>query len=210
MHKNVYLYVFDTMADWEIGYICAELNSGRYFAKDKPIAKVITLSIDQAPVTTMGGINILPDLSVSEFEVENASLIILPGGDTWTDTIHDPMLEKIEEALRAGILVGAICGATVGLARIGMLNETKHTSNDLGYLKMSCPEYTGESHYQQEPAVTSGNLITANGVAPLEFAVEILKAMDVFSPQTLNAWSQLYRTHEPKYFYELMESLEEQ
>jgi len=28
---TIYLYVFDTMADWEIGYVTAELNSGRYY-----------------------------------------------------------------------------------------------------------------------------------------------------------------------------------
>lgn len=210
MHKNVYLYVFDTMSDWEVGYICAELNSGRYFKKDRPAAKVITISVDNAPITTMGGINILPDLSVSEFDVENAGLLILPGGDTWMEAFHDPMLAKAEEALRAGVLVGAICGATMGIARKGMLNNIPHTSNDLEYLKMMCPEYTGEPQYRQEPAVISGNLITANGVAPLEFAVEILKALEVFSPQTLNAWYQLYKTQEPRYFYELMSSLEEQ
>ena len=32
--RKVYLYVFDTMADWEIGYLMAELNTGRYFKRD--------------------------------------------------------------------------------------------------------------------------------------------------------------------------------
>lgn len=27
MNNTVYLYVFDTMADWEIGYVTAELKS---------------------------------------------------------------------------------------------------------------------------------------------------------------------------------------
>lgn len=33
MKSAVYLYVFDTMADWEISYLSAELNSGRYYKK---------------------------------------------------------------------------------------------------------------------------------------------------------------------------------
>jgi hypothetical protein len=33
MNNTVYLYVFDTMSDWEIGYLTAELNSGRYYKK---------------------------------------------------------------------------------------------------------------------------------------------------------------------------------
>lgn len=32
-NKKVYLYVFNTMSDWEYGYLIAELNSGRYFKK---------------------------------------------------------------------------------------------------------------------------------------------------------------------------------
>ena len=28
---NVYNYVLDTLADWELGYVTAELNSGQYF-----------------------------------------------------------------------------------------------------------------------------------------------------------------------------------
>ncbi len=32
--RKVYMYVFDTMSDWEVGYLTAELNTGRYFKKD--------------------------------------------------------------------------------------------------------------------------------------------------------------------------------
>ena len=31
--KIAYLYVLDTLADWEPGFLTAELNSGRYFAE---------------------------------------------------------------------------------------------------------------------------------------------------------------------------------
>lgn len=31
---TVYVYVMNTMADWEIGYCLAELNSKRFFRKD--------------------------------------------------------------------------------------------------------------------------------------------------------------------------------
>ena len=33
---NIYVYVLDTLADWELGYVTAELNSGRFFKKDAP------------------------------------------------------------------------------------------------------------------------------------------------------------------------------
>ncbi len=35
MHtKKVYLYIFDTMSDWEVGYLIAELNSGGILKKN--------------------------------------------------------------------------------------------------------------------------------------------------------------------------------
>lgn len=33
---GVYVYVTETMADWELGYVMAELHSKRYFRKDAP------------------------------------------------------------------------------------------------------------------------------------------------------------------------------
>jgi putative intracellular protease/amidase len=208
MNRTVYLYVFDTMSDWEIGYAAAELNSGRYFMKGLAPAKIVTVGIGKAPVTTMGGLNIMPDRTVEECSIQSGDALILPGGNTWTEAIHIPILKLAERCVQEGIVVGAICGATFGLAQAGLLNSRVHTSNDLAYLKMVCPSYTGEAYYKMESAVTDGTLITASGVAPLEFTVHLLKAMDVWSSATVDSWYQLNKTHEGKYFYELMGSIQ--
>lgn len=205
--NKAYLYVFDTMSDWETGYLIAELNSGRYFKKGLLPLEVITVGIDNNPVMTMGGLKILPSISFDECILNSKDILIFPGGNTWTEAIHEPILKKASDALQKNILVAAICGATVGLAKTGLLDRTRHTSNDLEYLKMLVPPYKGEKCYEVQPAVTDGNLITASGTAPLEFAKHVLKALDVFAPATLDAWSNLYQTHEAKYFFELMGSL---
>ncbi|MEK3916292.1 type 1 glutamine amidotransferase family protein [Paenibacillus sp. FSL H7-0331] len=208
MNNTVYLYVFDTMADWEIGYLTAELNSGRYYKKGLAPSKVVTVGIEKTPVTTMGGLKILPDIKLDECSIESTDTLILPGGDTWTETIHQPILKIAQRCLKEGILVAAICGATMGLAQTGLLNSRPHTSNDLEYLKMICPTYTGKEYYKMESVVTDGKLITASGIAPLEFSVHVLKALGVFSSQTLDAWYSLNKTQESKYFYELMNSIQ--
>ena len=95
----------------------------------------------------------------------------------------------------------------MALGNYGLLDSRNHTSNDLGYLKMVCPNYNGEQHYKQEAAATDGKLITAPGIAPLEFTVHVLRALDVFSEKTLDAWHKLYQTHAPEHFYELMSSI---
>jgi putative intracellular protease/amidase len=205
--KTVYFYVFNTLADWEPAYALAELRSGRYF-KDRTLKYDIkTVGMNKDPVTTMGGVKILPDLTVSDMAADDAGLLILPGGDTWLEPIHAPIFPVVRTFLEKKIPVAAICGATISLAANGLLDDRAHTSNDLGYLKMCVPTYRGEARYVHEPAVCDRGLITASGVAPLEFTREILIKLDVMTPATLDAWYRLYRTHEAASFFALMESL---
>jgi len=205
--RIVFLYVLDTLADWEPGYATAELHSGRFFKKDAPALTVRTVALSREPVTTMGGLRILPDMAVDEVDVRDAALLLLPGGETWLEPCHAPVLDKAREFLAAGVPVAAICGATMALAQAGLLDERPHTSNDLGFLKQVCPAYRGEGRYLAQPAVTGGGLITASGTAPLEFAVQILQRLGVFSEETLKAWYNLHKLKEPQYFLQLMQSV---
>ncbi|SDF85152.1 Putative intracellular protease/amidase [Methanolobus vulcani] len=208
MTKIAYLYVLDTMTDWEPSFLITELNMGRFFRIDAEKYTVKTVGITKESIVTMGGMRIVPDLSIDELSTDNAGVLIIPGGDTWLQSIHDPFISKVRDFLDAGVLVAAICGATMGLAKAGLLDNRTHTSNDLGFLKSICPNYAGETLYCNEPVVIGDNVITASGVAPLEFAREVLRELDVFSAGTLEAWYNLYTTHEAQYFYALMESLE--
>ncbi|TMU85874.1 glutamine amidotransferase [Bacillus sp. BHET2] len=203
---KAFLYVFDTMSDWEYGYLMAELNSGRYFKKDVAAVKVITVGATKEMITTMGGLSIKPDISLDECTLERKDLLILPGGTTWSEDIHQPILERVGQVLKIGTIVAAICGAIEALANMGYLDTRKHTSNNLEYTKMVCPNYKGETFYESGPAVTDGNLITASGIAPLEFAMEVLKKIDVVTPDALHSWYNLNKSHKPQYFFQLMNS----
>ena len=202
---NIFLYVLDTLADWEISYIIAEINSGRYLKKNIEKPKIIKVGNDLSPIKTMGGIEIIPDLDVENMNLNNFDIIILPGADTWQNENNQKIIEKIKE--NAEINVAAICGATLALAENGILDTVRHTSNDKEVLKMFCKKYKGENLYEYEPVVVDGKLITATGLAPLEFAFEVIKKLSIMENSTLNAWYNLYKTREPKYFFELMKSL---
>jgi putative intracellular protease/amidase len=205
--RTVYLYTFDTMADWEYGYLAAELNTGRFFAEGKRRLELKTLALDLTPKVTMGGLRILPDLSLGELKAEDCALLILPGGDTWLDPMHAPAIQKVRSFLDAGIPVAAICAATIALAAAGILDDRAHTSNDLGYLKAVCPSYRGEANFLQEPAVVDRGLITASGIAPVEFTHIVLQTLGLLSEGALEGWLGLYRSHEPKYYFQLMAAL---
>jgi len=204
---TVYLYLLNTLADWEIGYLTAELFSKRYFADKSMACELVKVADTLDPITTMGGMMLTPDQRLDSMQFKEGDLLVLPGGDLWMAPETDAVLARAKDLIDKGFNVAAICGATMGLARVGALDAKNHTSNDLGYLKIVCPTYMGEANYIDEPAVSDGNLVTATGLAPLEFAHEVLKLLKVFKPETLDAWYSLNSTKQPRYFHELMNSL---
>jgi putative intracellular protease/amidase len=201
---TVYLYLLNTLADWEIGYLTAELCSRRYFADKTVPCELVRVADTLDPITTMGGMRLTPDRRLDSVQFNEGDLLVLPGGDLWMTPETDGVLAKAKALIDNGSNVAAICGATMGLARVGALDTKKHTSNDLGYLKMVYPAYKGEANYIDEPAVRNGNLITATGLAPLEFAREALKLLKVFKPETLEAWYSLNSTKQSRYFHDLL------
>ncbi len=206
--KTVYIYVQDTLADWEAGYAMAELHSGRFFRSAAEPLCLKSCALSREPVTTMGGLRIVPDLTVDEICLVDAAMLILPGGDGWLNLQNEMILEKAAAFLAAEIPVAAICAATVALGRVGLLNHHRHTSNDLEFLRMACGDaYTGSARYEEQPAVMDGSLITAAGTAPLEFACRIFERLDVFSPATLDAWYLLHKEKQAKYYDALLASL---
>lgn len=192
--RKIYTYILNTMADWEIGAAIAELNTQRFFDEPRDF-EVKTFALSKEPVKTMGGITMLPDFEIREINTKEAALLILPGAEEWNESKHEPVLELAKEFLSADIPVAAICGATEAMARIGMLNEVKHTSNALEYLQMTCPEYRGEHLYQDELAVTDGNLITAGSSSSVAFAYNILKKLNVMKTGKLNHWYGYFENH---------------
>lgn len=205
---KVYLVVVDTLADWEISYLTAELHSRRFFADPSMDFSLLKVGITRDEVTSMGGMRIQPDLSVADIQMEEDDLLVLPGSEIWDQAQVRPILEFARDALDKGHKVAAICGATLGLAAVGALDTRRHTSNDLGFLKQTCPDYRGEALYRKDPAVRGDNLITATGLAPLEFTYEILKMLKVWKPETTKAWYRLYKTRQPRWFEELVASMQ--
>lgn len=206
---TVYAYVMDTLADWELGYVTAELHSRRFFKADAPEICVRTVGRTMEPIRTMGGLTILPDCAVDDIAVDAQSMLLLPGGDTWDRPEQGAIISKAEELLSVGATVCAICGATVALAGAGLLDDCPHTSNGEGFLDMMCPGYRGQRHYVAAPSVADGNLITASGTAALLWAKQIIERLGVFRADTLEAWHAYFSTGEARYFFALMQSLPE-
>lgn len=204
---TIYVYVLDTLADWELGYITSELNSGRFFKKGAPRVSLKTVSDSKEPIKTMGGLTIVPDCLIGDIALSKESVLLLPGANTWNDPKHGAIIKKAGKFLSAGATVCAICGTTAALANVGLLDQRPHTSNGAGFLEMASPGYKGQSFYIDKPSVADNNLITAGSTGGLLWAKQIIKHLGVFEADTLEAWYEYFSTGKPEYFYTLMQTL---
>src|ERR1700749_727725 len=151
--STVHVAVFDTFADWEVGYATAHIRSGSW-QREPGRYSITTVGPTREPVTTM---------------------LILAGGETWGEDAMAGFRAAARQFLAAGVPVAAICGATFGLALEGLLDDRAHTSNDAGYLALT--GYAGGRRFGAEPVVADGDLITASGVAPAHFARAIFERL---------------------------------
>lgn len=201
----VHLYVFNTLSDWETGFAIAGINNPA-FQNQPGRYQVKTVAVSKEPVTTIGGITILPDMTLIELEPEQSAMLILPGGLGWAEGKQSAALAKARQFLEANVPVAAICGATAGLALAGLLDDKRHTGNWPGELQAT--NYQGAAYYQsQQLAVTDENIITAGAIAPVDFAYQIFKKLELYSEQTLEAWYGLYKTSDPSYFLALQKAV---
>jgi putative intracellular protease/amidase len=198
--RNVYLYVFDSMADWEASFAIAGINNPR-FQQHPGRYRVVTVGATRQPVTTMGGLRIVPEISLAEVDSSEAAMLILPGGDNWETGGNREAIQLARVFFIESVPIAAICGATLALACAGMLDDFHHTSNSRESL--AATGYRGGKFYCDVPAITDEGVITASGMAPLEFAREIFRALDLYSDSSLEAWYSLFKFGDASRYFEL-------
>lgn len=186
MKKKIFVFLFDGFSDWEISYLTPEIKKNKEF-------EVIYFSKDGKPILSMGGLSISPEISLTEIKTDDVEMLILPGGVAWEKNENDFIESFVKNLFEKGKAIAAICAATTYLGKKGFLDNLKHTSNDLNYLKGIAPQYTGEESYINSFAVTDKNIITANGIAPIEFAREIFKKVNLYNDNDIEKWFQLFK-----------------
>ena len=196
-----HIALYDTIADWEFGHLLAELRTGRFTGT--PFT-VVTVAETAAPVTSMGGVRMLPDITLAELDPADSALFVLPGADLWDQGGGAPFAAAAKRFLDAGVPVAAICGATAGLARAGVLDERSHTSAAPEYLAYT--GYTGGAHYVDARAVIDGDLITAGPDSPVQFARATLERLGLASEQRLEAYEAVFDRGDASAFPALMQA----
>ena len=192
MKKTILFVVLEQYADWEAAYLSSELymlGQGNYEVK--------TVSLTKDFVQSIGGFRIIPDYSIDSAPAEYEALILI-GGMSWRNESARQVKVLVDDCRRKQKVLGGICDASAFLGTVGALNTVKHTSNNLNDLKLWADnEYTGADNYLMQQAVRDGNIVTANGTAALEFAKEVLFALNATTEERVMGW---YNFHKLGYY----------
>ena len=184
--KKILYVILEQWADWELAYISSAVNllgGGKLENK--------TVSLTKDTVLSIGGVKCLPDYDIQSVPSEYDALILI-GGMSWHNENAMQIKPFIDDCIKNGKVLGAICDACRFLGSVGALNGAKHTANDLNELKQYTV-YTNEQGFVHRQAVSDNKIITANGTAALEFAQEILKALSVASDEQIKGWYDFHK-----------------
>ncbi len=163
-------------ADWEPALLMA---AARYYLN----CDVVTASPDGAPVVSMGGLKVTPDIGYDAIDTETFDALVIPGGYAWEKGVAYDFTALATAFHDKGKVLGGICAAASALAATGVLNTVAHTGNALAS-HQRYPAYQGAAHYRdQAAAVRDGGIVTAAGSSPDTFAIEVLKALDLYGPE---------------------------
>lgn len=186
--RAVYLLAVPGFADWEPSHALAELRRyGGY--------RVEVVGIGLSPIESMGGLRVQPNRLVTDVDPDDVAVMVIPGGDRWEKDSPEPELVAMWSRLdAAGIPIAAICAATVAIARAGLVRGRRHTSNGRAYLEQLVPGYADAAQYVDAPAVRDRGLITASGLADVEFAVELFNELNVLTDSDRALWSTMFRS----------------
>ena len=129
---------------------------------------------DNLYVTGARGITVKCDMFLKDINIDNAILLILPGGMPGTTNLKNnpKVIELIRKFANSGKWIAAICAAPMILGEMELLNGRKATCYP-GY-----EQYLKGANFLPKPAVTDGKIITGCAVgAAMEFSLEILKQL---------------------------------
>lgn len=161
-------FLYEGYVDWEISplsYILSETN-----------VEIETTAFSKE-VRHCGNFNITVDKLVDECHVMDYDILIIPGGDP-EPLLNDKKLQQLIQAFdKNNKWVAAICGASTFLGSSSVLrNRMYSTSIDISKF----PDSFDPKYKSRADLTVCENLITAEGNAYVEFAVEVGKQLDLF------------------------------
>jgi transcriptional regulator GlxA family with amidase domain len=165
-------------ADWEYAFIAGTA---------KPFYGIDVRFFSPAPgnLRSQGGLAVTVDDGLEQCLQWHPEVVAVIGGMVWESAAAPDITAFLRTLHGQGATLAGICGATLALARAGLLDGVAHTSNSADFLRQHAPGYAGAALYQGTPAaVHAGRIITAPGTAPISFTAQVLGAAGL-APQAM-------------------------
>jgi putative intracellular protease/amidase len=173
--KRIVTLLTEGFADWETALLNG-VARGFYQAETEFATPGGT------QVTSMGNMKVIPDFALEDTNLDAVAALVICGGTIWKSPQAPDLTKLVHDAHGRGVLVTGICDGTLALARTGLLDKVRHTSNGKGYLDGS--GYKGAALYVDVPyAVTDQQIVTAPASAPVTFMAEVMRGIGLADEQ---------------------------
>jgi 4-methyl-5(b-hydroxyethyl)-thiazole monophosphate biosynthesis len=166
------IFYYDGFAEFEIAFCCLQFKAG----------DITAVGLEKRLYVSEEGQRLAADAALEELDPETVDLFIVPGG-TPDAVIADGRLGAFLRRLAAaGKTAAGICGGAVVLAASGLLDGKRCTGNwtGIGPEDPDRPRFA-KAEILPDDVVVDGNVVTAKGVAYLEFALELGRKMGLYA-----------------------------
>ncbi|TLS38213.1 DJ-1/PfpI family protein [Pseudalkalibacillus caeni] len=174
MKQKILLLVYPTFSEFEVTVVASVLKE-KY--------SIETVALGRQPVKGESGITVLPDRELSEIKSGEFGGIIVPGGDLYYVKDADRLFSLIKEFHSQKKLVASICGGGYVLAKAGLLEHIPYTVT----FSKEQRQFLGcfnEKNFTYKPVVISGNVITAQGHAYVQFGLAVGEKLNALKEGT--------------------------
>jgi putative intracellular protease/amidase len=165
--QPIHIVLSDSFSDWEIAPLT---GVGRSFYG----ADIRFSAANPGSLKSAGGMTVC---KLPMFSEAIDAVVVVCGGPAFEGESPPDLSHALRGAFQNGCIIAGICGGTLALARAGLLDSVRHTSNAANYIGSHVPNYQGAAFYVDQPrALRDGRIITAPAPAPATFASEVLRS----------------------------------
>lgn len=163
---KILCFIYSDMADFELTlatHIMAMLGK-----------KVVPIAYDNHPVVSRPGLAYQPAVTVQDaFQLDDVDGLIIPGG--WNNEQRPELTQLIQKLNSEDKLLAAICAGPQYLARAGVLQGKRYTTTLTAeeLAKQNVADPFPRDTFLQQKVVRDGHIVTAVGVAFVDFAIEL-------------------------------------
>ncbi len=182
--KELLVYLYENCAISDVSIITLFVDEEKDF-------RIKTFAESTAPISTIDGFRLIPDSAVATIESSEHYIgLLIPGGDI--RTISTSLQTLILDFEKAQKLIGAFCAGPTFLALAGILTDHQYTTSMTPerYRKKKIHDPFPWDNFLEARYVVHRNIITAKGVAILEFADQFLSALGLFAEDGTPGYTQ--------------------